>query len=62
MVTEKSVLDKETISLTLRQVELVDLDVTAQLKDDHTLIIWQHHGYRTRQGEYCRPEGLLLVE
>ena len=62
MVTEESVLDKETVSLTLSQGEIVDIDITARLKDDHTLIIWQHHGYQIRQGEYCRSQGLMLVE
>lgn len=51
MVTEESVLNKETISLTLSQGDIAGFNVTARLKDNHTLIVWQHHGYRTRQGD-----------
>ena len=51
MVTEESVLDKETASFTLSQGEVVDFNITADLKDGHSLVVWQHQGYRTRQGD-----------
>ena len=62
MVTEESVLDKDTASLTLSQGEIVDFNITAQLKDGHSLVVWQHQGYRTKQGNYCSLEDLRLVE
>ena len=51
VVTEESVLDKETASFTLSQGEVVDFNITADLKDGHSLVVWQHQGYRTRQGD-----------
>ena len=62
MVTEESVLDKDTVSSTLSQGEFVDFNIAAQLKDGHSLVVWQYQSYRTRQGIYCCPEGLLLLE